>query len=82
MFPDAPDTIKRIVAFAAGRYNSLRDTPHHNLAKAYSAILALARELPISSADPERDLLDWLSKAHSDPDLVKACKEVLENIGT
>jgi hypothetical protein len=40
-----------------------------------------ANDLRLSSADPERDLLDWLSKPHSNPDLVKANKEVLEQIG-
>jgi len=33
-------------------------------------------------ADTERDVLDFLSKPHSNPDLVRACKEVLEYIGT
>jgi hypothetical protein len=82
MLPGKPDTLKRIVAFCAGRYNALQGTPRHNLALAYSAILAQARDLALSSADPERDLLDYLSKPHADADLTKACKEVLEHIGT
>jgi hypothetical protein len=77
-----PNTIPRIVAFSAGRYNALRDTPRHSLALAYSAILALARYLPLSSADPEREMLDYLSKPHTNADLARACKEVLGNIGT
>jgi hypothetical protein len=77
-----PDTLKRVVAFSAGRYNALRDTPRHSLALAYSAILALARDLPTSSADPERDMLDYLSKPHTNPDLARACKEVLGQLGS
>jgi hypothetical protein len=30
---------------------------------------------------PESDVLDFLGKPHSDPDMVKACREVLEYIG-
>jgi len=40
-----------------------------------------AIDLKLSSADPERDLLDYLSRPHADHDLVRACKEVLEHLG-
>ncbi len=40
-----------------------------------------ANDLQLAARDPGRDLLDFLSKPHSDPDLVKTCKEVLECIG-
>jgi hypothetical protein len=76
-----PDTVARVIAYCAGRYNALQGTPRHNLALAYSAILALARDLPTASADPERDMLDYLSAPHSNADLARACKEVLERVG-
>ena len=45
------------------------------------AILDRVRNLPLESADPERDLLDWLGKPHSEPDVAKACQLVLEQLG-
>jgi len=39
-------------------------------------------ELRLNSLDAERDLLDRMSKPHSDPQRVRACKEVLAQIGT
>jgi hypothetical protein len=45
------------------------------------AILEQVLNLPLTSAAPERDLLDWLSKPHADSDLLRACKAVLEHAG-
>jgi hypothetical protein len=72
------DQLSQTVAFCAGRYSVLRDGSAHALALGYLAILNRAREFRHSSADPERDLLDWLSKPHSEANLDKACKEVRE----
>jgi hypothetical protein len=89
-----PNTIPRIVAFRAIRHNALRGThltvvqvwcrctPRHNLARAYLTIVNQMREFELSSADTERDRLDWLSNPHSYPDLAQACKEVLEHART
>ncbi len=41
-----------------------------------------ANDLGLSSADPEGDMLDSLSKKHSDPNLVKACNAVLDQLAT
>jgi hypothetical protein len=51
------------------------------VAKAYMAIINQVHEFQRSSADPERDLLHWLSKPQSHAYLNKACKEVLAHIG-
>jgi len=40
------------------------------------------KDFQLSRPDPERDLLDFLSKPYSHPDLTKARKEVLKQIGT
>jgi hypothetical protein len=69
--------LARVTRFCAGRYNQLNG-PDHALALGYAAILAKLRELPTSSADPERDLLDWLSGPHAETNVDRACKQVLE----
>ncbi len=74
------DRIRQITAFCAKRYNENRAT-RPALAKAHMAIINTAHDLRLSALDPERDMLDFLSKPHSDLELVKACKEVLEHIG-
>lgn len=71
------DYIARVTAFAAGRYNAL-NAPDHHLALGYAAILIQCRELRQASADPERDLLDWLSRTHPESNVTRACKQVLE----
>lgn len=63
-----------VTAFAAARYNETR-------VAAWSDILIQCRELTLSSADPERALLDWLSAPHA-AELERACKRVLEEIGS
>jgi hypothetical protein len=70
----------RVNAYCSLRYNSLCNT-HWGLARAYSVIMDHAHTMRLNNHDPERDLLNWLSKPHTDPDLTKACKEVLEIIG-
>ncbi len=69
-----------VIAFCSRRYNENRDT-RHSVAKAHLETMNRIKDLQLSSADPKRDLLDLLRKPHSVPDLVKACKEVLEQIG-
>jgi hypothetical protein len=75
-----PDKLKQIVAFCSKRYNENRDA-RPVLAKAYLAIINRANDVMLSTGIPG-DLLDFLSKPHTDPDLVRASKEVLEHIGT
>jgi hypothetical protein len=71
----------QIMAFFAVRYyQDLAARPI--LAQAYLAIINQARALQLSSPDPERDLLAFLSKPPTDPDLARARKEVLEHIGS
>jgi hypothetical protein len=65
--------------FLRRRYNALRRTPGRNFANAYAEILVKARYATLDRAGPKRAVLDWLSKSHSDLDLAKACKEVLEH---
>jgi len=69
--------LAQIIAYTASRYN-LANGIQRTLALGIAAIMIQTREFQLSSADPDRDLLDWLSKPHSDANLVKACKEVLE----
>jgi hypothetical protein len=73
------DQLQQIVAFCSRRYNENRAT-RPDLAKAHLVIINRANDVILSTYD-FGDLLDFLSKAHSDPDLVKACKEVLEHGG-
>lgn len=75
-----PDQLTQIIAFCSSRYNENSDT-HPGWAKAYLAIMNRIKDLQWSNPDHERDLLDFLSKPHADPDLAKACTEVLEHIG-
>ena len=77
-----PDLYQRVGTFAAGRYNALRSGATHAHALGYMAILEQVRNLPTESPDPERVLLDFMSKPHADPDTAKACKTTLENIGS
>ena len=73
------DPLKQILAFCSKRYNENRDT-RPGLAKAHLAIINRANDVTLSTGQAG-DLLDFLSKPQKDPDLVKACKEVLEHIG-
>jgi hypothetical protein len=73
--------IRQVTSFCAVRYNASRAT-RPKLARAFLGILNRVHDLLLSSADPERDLLDFLSKPHRDPDLVRACKEVFEHLGS
>ena len=75
------DQLKQIVTLCARRHNALRDTPRRNLDKSYMAILNQVREFQLSSPDPERDLLDFLSKPQSNSDQTKATKEAHEYVG-
>jgi hypothetical protein len=72
--------LKQIIAFCSKRYNENRDTPP-GLAKAHLAIINRANDVMLTTYN-FGDLLDFLSKPHSDPDLAQATKEVLEHIGT
>ena len=74
-----PSQLKQIIIFCARRYNENRDT-RNSLGKAHLEIMNRVKKFQLASADPDRDALDFLSKLHSDPDLVKACKEVLERL--
>jgi hypothetical protein len=76
-----PSQLPAIITFCAGRYNANRHS-RPGLAKAFLAILNRASDLRLFRVDPERDLLEWLSKPHTDPDLAKAGKEVHEHVGS
>jgi len=75
------DLFERVGTFAAGRYNALNAGATHGQALGFAAILERVRNLRHESADPERDLLDWLSRPHADPDVLRACKLTLEQLG-
>jgi len=75
------DKMARIIRFTAYRYNRTNN-PDHPLALGYAAIMIQVRELRLSSADPERALLDWLSKPHAEPGLLRACKTVFEMLSS
>ncbi len=75
-----PDQIQQIIAFCSKRYNASRNS-RPGLAKAHLAIINKANDVKLNTYNVA-DLLDWLSKPHADPDLVKACKEVLEHLGS
>jgi hypothetical protein len=76
-----PEQLPAIITFCVGRYNANRHV-RSGLAKAFMAILSQASDLRLYRADPERELLDWMSKPKTDLDLARACKEVCEHIGT
>lgn len=73
-----PDQIRQIIAFCSKRYNENRDA-RPGLAKAHLAIINRAHDVMLSTGIAG-DLLDFLSKSQSNPDLAKAAKEVLEHI--
>jgi hypothetical protein len=75
-----PTQLGSINDFCSRRYNALHEG-HSGLARAYSVIMDHVHTMRLNNHDPERDLLNWLSKPHTDPDLTKACKEVLQHIG-
>ena len=76
-----PDTPHQVFIFSFRRFSENRET-NPALAAAHLTILRQVVELRLASSNLERDLLDFLSKPHLDPALVKACKEVLEHIST
>jgi hypothetical protein len=49
-------------------------------AKAQMAIINRANELRQSSADPERDLLDFLSKPQTEPDMATICLRIASRL--
>lgn len=69
-----PDKLPAAIAFCAGRYDETQRT-------AWLAIINQARELKLRALNPERDLLDWLSKPHASTDLARACELMLERLG-
>ncbi len=74
------DQLKQVIAFCSKRYNGNRDT-RPGLAKAHLAIINRANDVMLSTYNVGA-LLDFLSKPQPDPDLARACKEVLEHVGS
>lgn len=74
------DQLKQVIAFCSRRFNENRDT-RPGLAKAHLAIINCANDVMLTTYN-FGDLLDFLSKPQTDPDLARACKEVLEHVGT
>jgi len=72
------DQLRQIVAFSSKRYNDNRNC-RPGLAKAHLAIINRANDVRLSTGKIG-DLLDFLSDPQTDPDLVKACMEVLEHL--
>jgi hypothetical protein len=72
--------MQQIIAFSSGRYNENRDT-RPGLAKAHLAIINRDNDVQFSTGNMG-DMLDFLSQRQTDSDVAKACKEVLEHIGT
>ena len=62
------------------RHLHIRGTPRRHLAKAHLAIINQAKDVMLSTAEPG-DLLDFLRKPQTAPDLARACKEVLGHLG-
>jgi hypothetical protein len=74
-----PNQLEQIIAFGPKRYNENRDI-FPNLAKAYLAIMNHAIDVHFRTRSISA-MLAFLSKPHIDPDMAKACQEVLEHIG-
>ena len=75
------DKLARMIAFTAASYNKANGR-EPGLALGFAAIMIQTREYRLSSEQPAEDMLDWLSRPHADPATVKACKQVLEYLGS
>ena len=73
------DQLQQIIAFCSRRYNENHDT-RPGLAQAHLAIITRANDVMLSTGIAG-DLLVFLSKPHTGPDLASACKEALEQLG-
>jgi hypothetical protein len=73
-------TLPAVVAFCRQRYDACRSR-QPRLAAARLVIINRARDLGSGSPNAEQLLLDFISQHHDGPDLTKACKEVLKQLG-
>jgi hypothetical protein len=74
------EQLKPVVAVCSKRYNENRRCGP-GLARAHLANINRANDVMLTTGQLD-DLLDSVSKRQTDSDLAKACKEVLEQIGT